>query len=96
MLRDARVYGLADMFFIEGLKKLSAEKLQNKLLLPRPSQVFVDCIQEVYAVTGGLNPMRSIVAQKAAKKHWDLKKEQVFKDLIRKGGDFVVDLSDSL
>lgn len=95
-MRDARVYGLAEMFFIEGLKKLSIEKLNTKLNLPCPNQTFVDCIQEVYAVTGGSNRMRDMVARKAATRRSDLYKEQFFKNLLHKGGDFVVDMIGSL
>ncbi|KAF2185511.1 hypothetical protein K469DRAFT_707750 [Zopfia rhizophila CBS 207.26] len=69
------------MFFLKDLKALA---LKNDL--------FPECIQEVYKSTYKQDwGIWSAVVEVAASHIYDLSNKRIFKDLIRKGGDFVVD-----
>ncbi|KAF3030363.1 Maltose acetyltransferase [Didymella heteroderae] len=60
LLRDPRVYALADMFFLDELKAISVSKLQQRLRNPRTCDMFSECIQEIFATThDGDRAMRS-------------------------------------
>ena len=54
LLKDPRVYFLADMFLLENLKALSLAKLQAGLQIGSQSQIpglFPECVREVYSNT---------------------------------------------
>ncbi|RMZ71006.1 BTB POZ domain [Pyrenophora seminiperda CCB06] len=74
------------MSLLEDLKALAAVLLQQKLQDLCTSKSFPECIREVYVTTLENDcAMRSAVIE-VATEHEDL-----FKDLIREGGDFPVD-----
>ncbi|KAH5617516.1 hypothetical protein HBI23_255110 [Parastagonospora nodorum] len=92
LLKEPRVYALADMFFLEDLKALATVKLQQKLQDLWTSDSFPGCIREIYATTRENGcAMRSAVVEVATKHVSELGQKIVFKDLIREGGDFTVD-----
>jgi hypothetical protein len=85
------------MFFLEGLKALAIAKLQQKLQKLWISDSFPECIREVYATTPESDrAMRSAVVEVARDHVIELGKKVVFKDLIREGGDFVVQYFESV
>lgn len=89
-----RVYALADMFFLDGLKDLSTAKLQQRLQCNWNSATFPDCAREVYACTRESDrEIRSAVANAARIHAQQLWNSAGFKDLIREGGDFAVDFA---
>jgi hypothetical protein len=77
LLRDARVYALADMFFLEELKNLSVAKLKQELdnasiqwkrkialCDDAWSDAFLECIREIYATTLDYNcALRKVVVE---------------------------------
>ena len=85
------------MFFLEDLKALCTSKLQQKLQDLWDSDLFPECVREIYASTPNSNcAMRSAVV-KVAKAHVrELGKKDIFKDLIREGGDFAIDYFESI
>ncbi|KAH7119540.1 hypothetical protein B0J11DRAFT_582072 [Dendryphion nanum] len=92
LLKDPRVYALADIFFLKDLKTLSTTKLQRKLQDLWTSDSFPECIREVYASTPSSDrAIRSTVVEVVSVRKLDLGKKAIFKDLIHEGGDFVVD-----
>ncbi|KAI1005185.1 hypothetical protein K3495_g3032 [Podosphaera aphanis] len=49
LLKDIRVYELADMFLLERLKTLAEAKLEKKLQISQLNTSFTTCVREVYA-----------------------------------------------
>ncbi|KAF2002433.1 hypothetical protein P154DRAFT_462410 [Amniculicola lignicola CBS 123094] len=97
LLKDPRVYALADMFFLEDLKALSTIKMQKKLQTLWTCDSFPDCIREIYASTPNSDhAMRSAVIEVARVHVRELGKKAIFKDLIREGGEFAVDFFESI
>ena len=85
------------MFFLEDLKGLSEKKLQKKLKSGWMSDSFPDCIRQVYASTYNTHSsIRSIVVEVAVAHARELGKKEIFKDLLKEGGDFVVEYTDAL
>lgn len=91
MLKDPRVYYLAQIFLLEDLKEIALSKLKHRLKVSWQSEIFPVCVEEVYAVTGCPSSMRLAVAQIAAGHEKELQKEETFLDLLHAGGNFVVD-----
>lgn len=86
------MYALADMFFLESLKLLSKTKLQEKLDKLQTCDHLPECVREIYASTHeGDYKMRSIIVQAAVSRRGELDEIDEFKDLLREGGQFVVD-----
>jgi hypothetical protein len=96
MLKDPRVYALADMFFVKDLKVLALAKLKHRLKTDWQSKIFAVCVEEIYAITRNSSSMRSVVVQIAAEHGKDLQKEKAFLSLLHGGGDFVVDFYKAL
>ncbi|OCK74263.1 hypothetical protein K432DRAFT_420396 [Lepidopterella palustris CBS 459.81] len=81
LFKNLRVYTLADMFFLENLKLLALKK----------SNLFPECVQEVYKSTYKRDRIiRSTVVEAAATYVRKLGIKGIFKDLIYKGRDFAV------
>ncbi|KAF2187414.1 hypothetical protein K469DRAFT_489988, partial [Zopfia rhizophila CBS 207.26] len=96
LLKDPRVYALADMFFLDDLKALSTAKLQLKLQDLWTSDLFPECIREIYASTPDNDrAMRAAVVEVASVHVHELGMKAIFKDLIREGGDFAVEYFES-
>lgn len=90
LLRDARVYALADMFFLENLMELCVAKLKQKLRDGDDQEGFADCVREVYASTHETDKrLRSVVVKAAVSRKFATTKRG--KELVHEGGDFVVD-----
>ncbi|KAK8150882.1 hypothetical protein G3M48_004559 [Beauveria asiatica] len=90
--KDVRVYELAQYFQIQGLKQYALEKFQPKVERLWVSERFVDCIRDVYASTVNKDcKMRQMVVN-VTHNHLDELWDKVFEDLLREGGDFVVDV----
>lgn len=96
MLKDPRVYALADMFFLKDLKVLALTKLKHQLKTNWQSKIFPICVEETYAITRNSSSMRSVIVQIAAEHGKDLQKEEAFLSLLHRGGDFVVDFYKAL
>ena len=80
------------MFFLKDLKAFALEKLKQKLKSLWMSDSFLECIQEVYTSTYEHDhAMRSVVVNAAANHVHELVSKRAFQDLLRDGGDFVVD-----
>ncbi|KAI1532888.1 BTB POZ domain-containing protein [Pyrenophora tritici-repentis] len=97
LLKEPRVYVLANMFFLEDLKALATAKLQQKLQNLWTDDSFPDCIREIYATTlDSDHAMRSAVIEVAKAHVKELGRKSVFKDLIHEGGDFAVHYFESV
>ena len=94
LLKHPRVFALADMFRMEGLKNLSCEKLKLQLKEHWKSEAFPDCIREVYSTSEETQALgaRRVVVEEAALHRKELIQKRLFQDLIREPGDFGIDL----
>lgn len=89
-----RVYQLADYFGVQTLKDYSLGKLRLKVQELWVSETFVDCIRDVYQST--IDPdceMRKVVVETAWSHFKSLWGKKPFRELVREGGDFAVDLT---
>ncbi|KAI0996112.1 hypothetical protein K3495_g12069 [Podosphaera aphanis] len=104
LLKDVRVYALADMFLIEDLKAISEAKFEKRIQNCQLDTPFIACVREVYINTHrDDSKMRSAVVDVAVDlaREWDQGPSRLyfsdipelndFKNLLREGGDFVVD-----
>ncbi|USP81613.1 hypothetical protein yc1106_08887 [Curvularia clavata] len=97
LLKEPRVYALADMFFLKDLKTVTTAKLKKKLLNLWKDDSFADCIREIYATTRDSDrAMRSAVVEIAKVHAKELVKKPAFTDLIHNGGDFAVQYFESV
>jgi hypothetical protein len=80
---------------MEDLKAFSLAKLQTRLQIGSRSQIpglFPDLVQEVYSNTSSSSPLRQEVIRYVAA-HTDLFRDnKPYLELLREGGEFVVDL----
>lgn len=85
------------MFFLEDLKAVAIAKLQQKLQDLWTSDSFPECIREIYATTPENDlRMRSAVVEIAKAHIGELGSKDIFKDLIREGGEFAVQCFESV
>lgn len=85
------------MFFLENLKALSVRKLEDKLESDWKDDCFPECIRKVYELTYNADSsMRSLVVEVATAHATELRKTELFTDLLKDGGDFAVDYTDAL
>ena len=95
LLRDVNVYALADYFEIDKLKAYSLKRFSSKINNLWVSEAYPIAIREVYSNIPAkeAEPRNAVVS--VAKKHFQqLLAKPAFRDLLREGGDFVVDLGD--
>ncbi|KAI1002052.1 hypothetical protein K3495_g6151 [Podosphaera aphanis] len=107
LLKDVRVYGLADTFLIDGLKSLSETKFSKKIRGCKLDDAFATCVQEVYKTsTSGASQMRIDVVKVATKKSKLLAQEYMMDrekvsthenlkkvlSIVSEGGEFARDL----
>ena len=93
LLRDVRVYALAEYFDVNSLKGHALQIFKTKVHELWLSESFVDCIREVYSTTNDSEcMMRKSVVETARAHLQQLMRGTPFQDLISEGGDFVVDL----
>lgn len=97
LTRDARVYALADYFFMTALKEYAFKRFQAKIQKLWISETFVDCIREVYRTTNDDDKrMRDAVVQVARTNVNQLWSNKRFQDLVQENGKFAVDLTATL
>lgn len=97
LLKEPRVYALADMFFLEDLKAVAIAKLQQKLQDLWKSDSFPECIREIYTTTPENDlGMRSAVVEMAKLHVRELVSKDKFKALICEGGDFAFQCLESV
>ncbi|KAI0173168.1 BTB/POZ domain-containing protein [Hypoxylon sp. FL1284] len=93
LAKDVRVYTTADFFLMDELKAYALERFKSKLQRLWVSELFVDCIREVYSSTSESDKgLRDAVAQAAKEHSSDLWLKKAFQTLVREVGDFAVDL----
>lgn len=91
LLRDVRVYALADYFDVAALKSHSLQIFETKVRDLWVSDSFVDCIREIYRTTDDPKCMMRKCVVDTSRAH--LKKLMTgspFRDFLSDGGDFVV------
>ncbi|RYP76242.1 hypothetical protein DL771_001861 [Monosporascus sp. 5C6A] len=94
LFKDVRVYVLADMFLMDHLKEDALRKFKSKLSELWISEKFTDCVKEIYSSTNEFDCGLRNAAVETTKVHLTrLWEKKPFKELIREGGDFVVDLT---
>ncbi|KAI9903480.1 hypothetical protein N3K66_000009 [Trichothecium roseum] len=94
LIKDVRVYALADLFLMDDLKKQATRRLASRLEDARGDETLVHCIKEVYNFTSdddSHEELRDLVSEKAYSAVRHLWKLDEFRELVRDGGDFVVD-----
>ncbi|XWW99150.1 hypothetical protein V2A60_007158 [Cordyceps javanica] len=90
--KDVRVYELAQYFDIKGLKDYSLARFEAKVSKLWVSERFADCIRDVYASTVDTNCEMRRTVVRVARQHLQELWHKPMQDLLREGGDFVVDL----
>jgi hypothetical protein len=85
------------MFFLEELKALCVFKLQTKLKDLWASDTFPLCIRKVYASTSHTDCNMRLAVLESVTAHADeLIAKENFTDLLREGGEFVVEYANAL
>lgn len=83
------------MFFLEDLMALCTDKLQRKLEVDDHQHGFAQCVREVYSSTHESDKrMRPVVVKAALSRKFATTEDG--KELVRGGGDFVVDYFEAL
>ncbi|KAI1366422.1 BTB/POZ domain-containing protein [Xylaria arbuscula] len=93
LVKDVRVYVTAEFFMLDNLKQFALRRFESKLEVLWVSELFVDCIRELYTSTTesdqGLRGTVVDIAYAHGAELWDKK---AFRDLKYDGGAFAVDL----
>lgn len=93
LIRAVKVYVLADYFKIRGLQDYALQRQDERLQGQWTCADLVDCIREVYGKTkGDGDKMRALISGVAYQHQARLWKDAAFRQLIRDGGDFAVDM----
>ncbi|KAI1292581.1 BTB/POZ domain-containing protein [Xylaria venustula] len=93
LVKDVRVYVTAEFFMLDNLKQFALEKFKSRLEMLWVSELFVDCIREVYAsTTESEHGLRGAVVGVAYANRAELWEKKAFRDLVYDGGAFTVDL----
>lgn len=96
-MKDVRVYALADYFIVEGLKDYALQRFRSKIRQLWVSEKFVDCIRDIYDSTIDPNcKMRQAVVEIVRNNIAELWEKAPFQEVLREGGDFIVDLMSKL
>ena len=91
--KDVRVYQLADYFQVTGLHEYALQKFISKIEKLWVSELFVDCIRDVYTSTSDPKCSIRVAILNITCQHInDLRGKLPFQDLMREGGDFAVDI----
>lgn len=97
LLKDIRVYELADYFQIENLKNYAFQNFKTRIKTLWVSENLIDCIQEVYKLPSNVSyGIRTEIAKIVRKNLIDLWDRKAFRNLIREGGQFVIDIMKDL
>ncbi|KFG84452.1 BTB/POZ domain-containing protein [Metarhizium anisopliae] len=95
--KEVRVYQLADYFEVDGLKREALRRFTTKTIALWATEAFVDCVRDVYQSTSNKKcKMREAVVDIVNQHVPKLWEEPPFRDLVREGGDFPVDLMSRL
>ncbi|KAL6880824.1 hypothetical protein J3F83DRAFT_719954 [Trichoderma novae-zelandiae] len=92
LIKDIRVYQLADYFKVEGLKEYALQNFESKIKHLWVSEGFVDCIRDVYGATNLGYEMRKAILQTARSHLGELWEKKAFRLLVREGGDFPMEV----
>lgn len=97
LLKDSRVYFLADEFFLHDLKDLALKRFQNKIDQLWATNGLTACLQEVYANTLKKEEEIRVAAMRTVCTHVnDLLSMSSFRLLVAEGGDLAVELVEAL
>jgi hypothetical protein len=90
--KHLRVYALANMFCIEDLKTISLNKFRRETSEGWDSNLFLECVWEIYHSTYGYpRTIRPALVDVAVAHAREIAGKARFEDLVREGGDFVVE-----
>ena len=93
MLKHPRIYELADMFLMEGLKNFALLHFKSQLHKLHADGELISCIQEVYESVNHINfRMRDAIIEFVWENLRNLFQKAEFLDLVRENGDFAADL----
>ncbi|KAL7810868.1 hypothetical protein V8C26DRAFT_409592 [Trichoderma gracile] len=92
LIKDIRVYQLADYFRVEGLRDYALHNFESKIKHLWVSEGFVDCIREVYGATDLGYEMRKAILQVVRLHLGELWEKKAFRLLVREGGDFPMEI----
>ncbi|EGR52930.1 uncharacterized protein TRIREDRAFT_102952 [Trichoderma reesei QM6a] len=92
LIKDIRVYQLADYFRVEGLREYALHNFESKIKHLWVSESFVDCIREVYGATDLGYEMRKAILQVVRGHLGELWEKKAFRLLVREGGDFPMEI----
>lgn len=94
LLKDPRVYFLADEFFLYDLKAVALEKFRSKLDELWVSERLSGCVAEIYENTASESDdgIRAAVIDTCVQHADQLLLRKAFLSLIHEGGDFAVGL----
>jgi hypothetical protein len=83
---------LADLFCIEDLKSISLDKFRRETSEKWDSDPFLECVWEVYqSIPEYPRTIRPALVDVAVAHAGDIAGKARFEDLVREGGDFVVE-----
>jgi hypothetical protein len=92
LYKHLRVYVLANEFCIEDLKTVSLEKFRRETREGWDSDLFLECVWEVYhSIPGCPHTIRPALIDVAVAHAREIAGKAGFQDLVREGGDFVVE-----
>jgi hypothetical protein len=90
--KHLRVYALANMFCIEDLKTISLNKFRRETSERWDSDLFLECVWEIYHSNFGYPcTIQPAVVDVAVTHAREIAGKARFEDLVREGGDFVVE-----
>lgn len=93
LLKDIRVYLLADFFLMDELQDYAIKRFATTLDVVDISDGFVECVVEVYGCTTQSHcKLRDVVISKACSHLESLWEKKPFRELVRNCGEFAVDL----
>ncbi|KAM6513861.1 hypothetical protein FALCPG4_015066 [Fusarium falciforme] len=88
-----QVYMVAKYFLIDQLTDISLQRFESKSRSEWDSKMLTKCILDVYdSTTEGDHKVRNVVLDLTRRYQTSLRDESNFRDLLRQGGDFVLDL----
>ncbi|OAL42711.1 hypothetical protein IQ07DRAFT_525636, partial [Pyrenochaeta sp. DS3sAY3a] len=90
--KHLRVYALANMFCIEDLKTVCLDKFRRETSKGWDSDLFLGCVWEVYhSIPAYPHTIRPALVDVAVAHVREIAGKAGFQDLVREGGDFVVE-----
>ncbi|KAI8648945.1 BTB/POZ domain containing protein [Fusarium sp. Ph1] len=88
-----QVYMVAKYFLIDQLVDIALQRFESKSRSEWDSKLLTKCIQDVYdSTTEDDRQVRNVILDLTRRYQTSLRDESNFRDLLRQGGDFVLDL----